>query len=149
MRPALEHICGKQTSSASILFSNRISYLFHTSKCRGESNLVLCTCLVITKRMSLRAGDRNIRLKNVFSRKICRNLPMCRDMLERWPHVCRVKITFTLLLTNCVVFTATNLMKCLVNCIPLRIHVGSTNTQPHLKEKHRPKRGGVNCKSRD
>jgi len=37
------------------------------------------------------------------------------DMLERWPQVCRVKITFTLPLTNRFVSTTTNSMKCLVN----------------------------------
>ena len=55
------------------------------------------------------------------------------DMLERWPHVCCVKITFTLLLTDCFVSTATNSMKCVVNWIPLRISVRSRNKQqPHL-----------------
>jgi len=44
-------------------------------------------------------------------------------MLERWPHVCRVKITFTVLPTNRFVFTTTNSMKCLVNWIPLRIRI--------------------------
>jgi len=53
-------------------------------------------------------------------------------MLERWPQVCRVKITFTLLPTNCFVSTTINLIKCLVNKIPLRIRVRSRNTQPHL-----------------
>jgi len=36
-------------------------------------------------------------------------------MLERWPQVCRVKITFTLLPTNCFASTRTNSMKCLMN----------------------------------
>jgi len=59
------------------------------------------------------------------------------DMLERWPHVqtCRVNITFIELPTNCFVSTTKNSMKCVVNWIPLRIRVRSTNTQPHLKEK--------------
>ena len=48
-------------------------------------------------------------------------------MLERLPHVCRVKITFTLLPTSCFVSraTRTNSMKCLVIWIPLRIRVRS------------------------
>ena len=33
----------------------------------------------------------------------------------------------------CFVSTTMNSMKCLVDCIPLRIHVRSRNTQPHLK----------------
>ena len=44
-------------------------------------------------------------------------------MPERWPRVCRVKITFELLLTICFVSTTTNSMKCLVNWIPLNTHV--------------------------
>ena len=43
------------------------------------------------------------------------------DMLERWPHVCRVKITLTTLPTNCFASTRTNPIKCLVNWILLRI----------------------------
>jgi len=57
-------------------------------------------------------------------------------MLERWLHVCRIKITFTLLLTNRFVSTTTNSTKSLANCIPLRIRVRSRNTQPHLSGDH-------------
>ena len=53
--------------------------------------------------------------------------------LERWPQVCRVKITFIVLPTNRFVYTTTNPIKCLVKWIPLRIRVRSRNTQPHLK----------------
>jgi len=58
-------------------------------------------------------------------------------MLERWPQVCRVKITFTLLPTIFFVFTTMNSMKYLVNWIPLRIRGRSRNTQPHLKKRNR------------
>jgi len=54
------------------------------------------------------------------------------DMLERWPHVWRVKITFTFLPTNWFVSTETKSMKCLVNWIPMEICVRSRNTQPRL-----------------
>jgi len=52
-------------------------------------------------------------------------------LLERWPQVCYVKITFTELLTNRFVSTTKKIdeMRCL---IPLRIRVRSRNTQPHL-----------------
>jgi len=50
-------------------------------------------------------------------------------MLKRWPHNCRVRVTFTLLPTNCSVFTTKNSMKCHVNWIPLRIRVRSRNIQ--------------------
>ena len=46
-----------------------------------------------------------------------RRLPAAA-LLERWPQVCRVKITITLLPTNHFVFTTTNSMKCFVNWIP-------------------------------
>jgi len=57
------------------------------------------------------------------------------DMHDRWLQVCRVKITFRLLPTNCFVSATINLVKCLVNWIPLRIRVRSKNneTQPHLE----------------
>ena len=42
-------------------------------------------------------------------------------LLERWPQVCRVKITFTALPTNGFVSTTKNSMKCVVNWIQLRI----------------------------
>ena len=54
-------------------------------------------------------------------------------MPERWPQVCRVKITFKLILTICLVSTTTNSMKYLVNWIPLNTHVRSENTQPCLQ----------------
>jgi len=54
------------------------------------------------------------------------------DMLKRWPHVCRVEITFQLLPTNWFVSTRKKSMKCLVNWIPLIIRVRSKDTQPHL-----------------
>jgi len=52
------------------------------------------------------------------------------DMHDRWPHVCRVKITFIIQSTNVFVSTTTNSMKCLFNWIPLRIHIRSE--MPHL-----------------
>ena len=55
-------------------------------------------------------------------------------LLERWPQVCRVKVTFTKLLKNCFVSTTKNSMKYVVNWIPLRIRVRSRNTQPYIKE---------------
>jgi len=54
-------------------------------------------------------------------------------MPKRWPQVCRVKITFELLLTICFVSTTTNSMKYLVNWIPLNTHVRFESTQPCLK----------------
>jgi len=59
-------------------------------------------------------------------------------LLERWPQVCRVKITFKELRTNRFVCTTKKLMKCVVNWIPLRIRVHSRNTQPQLKRQGAP-----------
>jgi len=67
----------------------------------------------------------------------CRRAPtlsVSSDMLERWPHFCRFKVTFTLLPTNHFVSTTTISMKCIVKWIPLRIRVLSTNTQPQRKK---------------
>ena len=44
-------------------------------------------------------------------------------------------ITFTVLLSNRFVSTTKISMTCVVNWIPLRIHVRSRNTQPHLQVK--------------
>jgi len=59
------------------------------------------------------------------------------NMFGHWPHVCCVRITFGLIVTNCFVSTTTNLnsMECLVNWIPLRICVRSKLkiTQPFLQ----------------
>jgi hypothetical protein len=48
--------------------------------------------------------------------------------LERWPQVCRVKITFELLRTTSFVSTKMNSMKCFVNWIPLNTHVRMNST---------------------
>ena len=52
---------------------------------------------------------------------------------QRWPQVCRVKITCVVLLTNRFVSTTKKSMKCNVKWIPLRIRIRSRNTQPHLR----------------
>ena len=55
-------------------------------------------------------------------------------LLEQWwAQVCRVKITFELLLNNWFVSTNTNLMKCFVNWIPANSHVCSNKNQPYIK----------------
>jgi len=65
-------------------------------------------------------------------------------LLQRWPQVCRIKITYTKLPTNHFVSTTKNSMKCVVNWIPLRICVRSRNTQPHLKGGPEPLEKEVN-----
>jgi len=55
-------------------------------------------------------------------------------LLERWPQVCRVQITFELLWTTSFVSTKTNLMKCFVNWIPQNSHVRLNQTQPSVGE---------------
>jgi len=52
------------------------------------------------------------------------------DMLERWPQVCRVKITFRFLPNDWFVFTKTNSIKCFLDWIPLNTHVRFNETQP-------------------
>jgi len=53
-------------------------------------------------------------------------------LLERWPQVCHVKITFELLRISAFVSTKRNSMKGFVNCIPLNTHVRLNTTQPCL-----------------
>ena len=57
-------------------------------------------------------------------------------MLEHWLQVCQVKITFTLLPTNCFVFATMNSIKCLVSWILLTICICSKNYPPHLKKEN-------------
>jgi len=49
-------------------------------------------------------------------------------ILERWPQVCRIKITFTSLPANSFISTTKISMKYVVNWILLRIRVRSRNT---------------------
>jgi len=72
-----------------------------------------------------------IRKKHVFRGTKYRIL-LFTALLERWPQVCRVKITIKKLPTNRFVSTTKKSMKYVVNWIPLRICVRSRNTQPHL-----------------
>jgi len=76
--------------------------------------------------------------KNNFLNSSARRLHSAA-LLERWPQVCRVNITFTKLPTNPFVSTTKKLKKWIVNWIPLRICVRSRNTQPHLILSSRPK----------
>jgi len=73
-----------------------------------------------------------VRLKNTRGKCL-----LSAALLERWPQVCHVKITFTKLPTNRFVSTIKISMKCVVNWIQLRIRVRSRNTQPHLKARVR------------
>jgi len=60
-----------------------------------------------------------------------RRLPAAA-LLERWPQVCGVEITFTVLPTNRFVSTTENSKKCVVKWIPLRVRVRSRIIQRHL-----------------
>jgi len=72
-----------------------------------------------------------------------RRLPPA-DVFECWPQVCRVKVTFTLLVTNHYVSTTMNLMKCRVSWIAVRIRVRSRNTQLHIKSGPEPLENEMN-----
>jgi len=52
----------------------------------------------------------------------------------RWPQVCRVKITFELLLTVCFVSSTTNSMKCLVTGFHWIRKIFSTNSNPTVRQ---------------
>jgi len=77
-------------------------------------------------------------MRNIQQIRSGKQFPSARRLLsaaflERWPQVCRVKISCTKLLTNRFVSTTKNSMNYVVNWIPLRIRVLSRNTQPHVK----------------
>jgi len=89
-----------------------------------------CTALDLTLLYIWTLGTYNICTEK--QNASARRLPPAA-MPERWPQVCRVKITFELLKTICLVSTATKSMNCLVNWIPLNTHVRIEDTQPCLK----------------
>ena len=68
------------------------------------------------------------RKQNASARRL-----LATDILERWPHICRVKITFALLPTNSSVSTTMNSMKCLVNWIPLMFCASPSFPLPSLQ----------------
>ena len=79
---------GSKRRAIAFYISIRICHMFLISTCRGESDLSLCTTSVLANRMLLRGGD--FQRKNVFHRKICRNLPMrggillaCTEVVHR------------------------------------------------------------------
>ena len=118
--------CGQRSSRAAEskrraignYFSERICYMFLISKCRGDSDLGLCTTSVLA------FGDPQRNAKSVFNTS--KHVFFLSDFTI---HNC---VTFTKLLKNRFVSTTKNSMKYVVNWIPLRIRVRSRNTQPHL-----------------
>jgi hypothetical protein len=131
-------ICIKRTTTqcqTSIISAGETRFFFRKSPLRSGSpyastkkwwdlNLSLLYLLI------LGTYGKFARRNNFLALGVCFPQPW---LLECWPQVCRVKITFILLPTNRFVSTTTNLMKCLANWIPLRIRVCSRNTQTHLK----------------
>ena len=106
-------------------------HMFLKSKCKGKSDLGVCMTSVLVNRMRLRSADfRRILRPNTFL-----NCLLPATLLERWPQVCRVKITFELLPNSWFVSTKMNSMKCFVNWIPLNTHVLSNQTQRCLNSR--------------
>jgi len=88
-----------------------VAILFKVLKLFSDSGLMqIC--------MQFRTAKRNASARRLLS----------PAMLERSPHVCRIKITFALLLTNWSVSSRMNSVKCLVNWIPRRTRVCFQNT---------------------
>jgi len=87
LRQALEHDCGKQKASASILFLHVILLYVHIvikAKCRVESDLGLCTFSGFAT-MQLHGGD--FRLKNESRRKIRWKMPTRSRILLASPEI--------------------------------------------------------------
>ena len=153
---------GKRRALASYFFI-RISYMFRMRKCKGKSDLGLCSTLVLATIMPLRIAD--FRLKICLAAKfvgIChctvsfclQVLMSCTNLHPILPYILILETCgrFALenkmlalgvcllqpcssdcLPTNRFVSTTTNSMKCLLNWIPLRIRVRSRNIQFNLK----------------
>ena len=79
----------------------------------------------------LHVGIRNIHQIRMVDLNVCARRLLPANMLERWPHVCCVKITFELLPTSWFDSTQStrNSMKCPVNWILVRICVCSTGRE--------------------
>ena len=114
--------------------------LFPTSPLRiGSPNAYTEVVHRFRSRSPLHFDIRNIQQIRSQKQFVSTQCLLFAALLERWPQVCRDKVTFTKLPTNRFVSTIKNSMKCVVNWIQLRIRIRSRNTQPHLKD--------VNCLS--
>jgi len=103
-------------------FPEQVCYMFLILKCGRDWELLVSS---IFRYYEYRANS--VVKKDSSAQRL---LPAA--MLERWPQVCRVKITLTLLLTNCFVSTTTNSMKCLGNWMLLRTEFGREIPNPTL-----------------
>jgi len=131
-RCVLENMWGEKCCAWRLLKKN----VFHPRK---NQNLVLSSSLLfasthkVHRSRSVTSTFWNIwQIRSLICFSSARRL-LPADLLKRWPQVCRVKITFTLLLTNQFVSTLLRSMKSFVNWIPPGIRVRSRNTQPHLR----------------
>ena len=123
---------GPQRKDKIRLFLRQNTFFFGSRHCASVLQTKvpkLCTDLDLSLLYILTLGT--------YSKFAQKKFPSARRLLsaallERWPQVCRVKVTFTVLPTNRFVSTTKTSMKCVVNWIPQRIRVRSRNTQPHL-----------------
>ena len=105
----------------------------------------LCTALDLGLLFILILGtySKFARINNFLALGIC----FPEALLERWPQVCRVKITCTKLPTNRFVSTTKIWMKYVVNWIPLRIRVRSRNLKIQFSCKSYPV--DTNCSTKN
>jgi len=135
LRTTLVLAFGEPQRNGKIRISNAKTRFFfgfcHRSAVLQKQVSKLCTDLDLGLLYILILGTSGkfARKNNFLSLGVC----FPQALLERWPQVFRVKITFTKLQTNRFVSTTKIPMKYVVNWIPLRICVRSRNTQPHLK----------------
>ena len=126
---------GSKRQTQVLYFCVRVCHKFLLSKCRGGSNLGLCTTAVLANRMPPCLGKcwQYLPPNTFFNWKFLPRIWIVFARPEHWPHDCHVQIMFVLLPTNFFVCTRTNSIKCLVNWNLLRIRVRLRNTQLHLK----------------
>ena len=112
---------GSKRWALAFFCSVQICYMFWESKFRGQSHwhLGLRTPSVLAKRMPLRGGD--FRLKNVFGRKICQNLPMRSGIFLQVQKLCtdlNLTLLYILVLGTYGKFTRKNIFLALCVCFP-------------------------------
>jgi len=135
MWPALVHVCGKQTPSSRIIFfckrwalafyvCVRICYMFPIPKCRGESDLVLCTTSGLAKRIRLRGAD--FQLKTYLAVKIAGSRHCAAALFLQVPKLCTDldrTLLYILILRTHTKFVRENMYICINVCTLIYIHL--------------------------
>jgi len=139
MRPGSCMSTGSKRRALGKYFYERICHMFLISKFKGDQKIPIFSAsethfppeIATEQRLSFRKYPKLHRprfqsplpfdtknIQQICSEKECSSARRLHSaaLLECWPQVCRVKITFTELLTNRFVSTTKNSMECVANC---------------------------------